>query len=213
MADSKSWFKFWMKVSLWKTLYQRFYKMRKLIIYPHTIVKIHPHAQVIVKNGFISMNQQWPPKRKARFWSELIINENGKLLADNNFNMYQGASIYIAKDACLSVKGNSFINTNSQIYCYSNIEIGEKTIIAENVSVSDSDVHEIIDGAAIKNSTKPIKIGDHVWIGKNAIICKGINIGDNAVIAAGSVVTKDVPAHCLVAGNPAIIKKENINWR
>jgi acetyltransferase-like isoleucine patch superfamily enzyme len=52
-------------------------------------------------------------------------------------------------------------------------------------------------------ATAPVKIGAHVWIGFNSIILKGVTIGDRSVVAAGSVVTKDIPADVLVAGNPA----------
>ena len=55
-------------------------------------------------------------------------------------------------------------------------------------------------------------IGSHVWIGCNVLILKGVTVGDGAVIAAGSVVTKDVPAASLVGGNPARILKENVTW-
>jgi acetyltransferase-like isoleucine patch superfamily enzyme len=51
-----------------------------------------------------------------------------------------------------------------------------------------------------------------VWIGKNAVILKGIIIGEGSVIAAGAVVTKDVPDHCLVAGVPAKVIRKNIEW-
>lgn len=60
--------------------------------------------------------------------------------------------------------------------------------------------------------SKPISIGDHVWIGLNATILKGVTIGEGSVIAAGSVVVKDVPAHTLVGGIPAKVLKENIEW-
>ena len=53
----------------------------------------------------------------------------------------------------------------------------------------------------------PVIIGDNVWVGANAIILPGVTIGDYSVVAAGAVVTKDVPSGVLVAGNPAIIKK------
>ena len=57
---------------------------------------------------------------------------------------------------------------------------------------------------------KPVKICENVWIGENAIILPGIEIGKNSIIGAGSVVTKNVPENCIVAGNPArIIKKYN----
>lgn len=54
----------------------------------------------------------------------------------------------------------------------------------------------------------PIVIGDRAWIGANATILTGVTIGENAVVAAGSVVTKDVPANCLVGGVPAKVIKE-----
>ena len=53
----------------------------------------------------------------------------------------------------------------------------------------------------------PVTIGNNVWIGAGVNILPGVTIGDNAVIAAGSVVTKDVPSDCVVAGNPAVVKK------
>ena len=58
----------------------------------------------------------------------------------------------------------------------------------------------------------PIHIGNHVWVGVRAIILKGVTIGDGAIIAAGSVVTRDVPANTLVGGVPAKIIKDNISW-
>ena len=55
--------------------------------------------------------------------------------------------------------------------------------------------------------TRPVKIADNVWIGMNAIILKGVTIGENSVVAAGAVVTKSVPANTVVAGNPAVVVK------
>ena len=58
--------------------------------------------------------------------------------------------------------------------------------------------------------SKKIKIKKNAWIGMRSIILKGVTIGEGAIVAAGSVVTKDVPSYTLVAGNPAIIKKKLI---
>jgi acetyltransferase-like isoleucine patch superfamily enzyme len=56
--------------------------------------------------------------------------------------------------------------------------------------------------------TAPVKIADNVWIGMNALILKGVTVGENSVVAAGSVVTKSVPANTVVAGNPAAVVKK-----
>ena len=57
-------------------------------------------------------------------------------------------------------------------------------------------------------ANQPIKICKNAWIGTRSIILKGVTIGEGAIVAAGSVVTKDVPPYTLVAGNPAIVKKK-----
>ena len=61
-------------------------------------------------------------------------------------------------------------------------------------------------------NAKPVRIGNHVWIGENSMVLKGVAIGDGAVVAASSVVTRDVPPRCLVAGAPAKVVREDIEW-
>ncbi len=97
------------------------------------------------------------------------------------------------------------------MHCFQQIDIGEDVAIAENVSIRDSDNHFITSDENFQ-MTKPVRIGNHVWIGMNVLILKGVTINDGAIIAAGSVVTRDVPANCLVAGVPAYVIKENVQW-
>jgi acetyltransferase-like isoleucine patch superfamily enzyme len=98
------------------------------------------------------------------------------------------------------------------------IEIGSHTLIAHGVQILDNNSHPLDpvararDYEAVRQSgirekiaEAPVRIGAHAWIGFNAIILKGVTIGENSVVAAGSVVTKDIPANCVAAGNPATI--------
>ena len=108
----------------------------------------------------------------------------------------------------LTVGNLSSVAGNSWIYALDKITIGEKTCIGEHVKILTG-YHDITTwNFAFK--TKPIMIGSCVWIATGAIVLPGITIGDGAVVAAGSVVTKDVEPWTVVGGNPAkfIMKRE-----
>ena len=123
----------------------------------------------------------------------------------------------------ISIGDNCYVGENSRIWSGDSITIGNNILISHNVCIVDTDSHEInyIERAdrylnlireghwSDKGSiiTKPIVIHDNVWISFNVIILKGVEIGKGAIIAAGSVVTKDVPPFALVVGNPAKVVK------
>ena len=98
------------------------------------------------------------------------------------------------------------------IACASKVEIGEGTIIGGGALIIDTDFHpRLADGnwgTDPRSVSKPIVIGKKCFIGARAIILKGVRIGDGSVVGAGSVVTKDVSAGTIVAGNPATAKKQ-----
>lgn len=206
----------WYNLNVFKTL---FYRIRFRLprgnsfrIYPKSVIKIASNASLKINKGSLSINVKWTSGRDRRNISEFILNERSKFICDGDFILYQGASIYLAPNAQMMTKGLSFANTNTQINCFNYIEIGEGTYISDDVRIQDSDNHFVIENGVKKLNTAPIIIGDHVWIGKNAIILKGVTIGDGAIIAAGSIVVKNVPSKTLVAGNPAKVIKENVEW-
>ena len=80
-------------------------------------------------------------------------------------------------------------------------------MIASNVYVSDSDWHDIYNRVSM-GTTAPVTIEENVWIGDSAIICKGVTIGENSIIGAGAVVSRDIPPNTIAAGNPARVVKE-----
>jgi acetyltransferase-like isoleucine patch superfamily enzyme len=181
----------------------------RLIVHPNSLVRISDRSHFAIDRGF-EVNASWFDDKRRRFVSELRLAENATLQCHSDFKLYQGASIYVAPNAVLELKGEKgFMNTNSTLNCFCHIEIGDDCGIGDNVTIADSD-HHSING---KNPTAPIIIGNHVWICSNAMICAGVTIGDGSVVAAGAVVVNDVPAHCLVGGVPAKVLKENVEWK
>lgn len=118
------------------------------------------------------------------------------------------------------------IGPGSVITAVNKVEIGKDTAIATGVTIIDNNTHPInpedrrymrhtphgsLERQNQYSANAPIIIGENVWIGTRSRIQKGVTIGDNAIIAANSVVTKDVPANAIAAGNPAKIVKTDID--
>ena len=93
---------------------------------------------------------------------------------------------------------SSFINDCCTVTCYEHIKIGSGCVISWNTNILDGNVHELIVDGDPRPRSAPITIGDHVWIGSGAIILAGVNIGSQAVVAAGGVVTSEVPSNVVV---------------
>ncbi len=125
-------------------------------------------------------------------------------------------SIYVAKGAKLKIGDWSGISGGC-LWATDSITIGSHVNIGANCTIMDGDIHNTdwklrhIDRRSespIPYKHRPITIEDDVWIGANSIILKGVTIGARSIIGAGSVVTKDIPADCIAAGNPCrVIKK------
>ena len=123
---------------------------------------------------------------------------------DRSFRMFPpfytdfGKNITIGKDV--------FINSGCHFQDQGGIEIGDGALIGHNVVLATIN-HDLNPKENRKNHYAAIKIGAHVWIGSNATVLPGVTIGDFAVVAAGAVVTRDVPAMTVVGGVPARVLK------
>ena len=80
-------------------------------------------------------------------------------------------------------------------------------MIADGAYLTDADWHGIYDRLAPVGASEPIRLENNVWIGDGAVVCKGVTIGENSIIGTGSVVTSDIPANTVAAGNPAKVVK------
>jgi acetyltransferase-like isoleucine patch superfamily enzyme len=114
--------------------------------------------------------------------------------------------IVVDAQAKLSV-GDNFAASNCSIFCRQSILIGKNVMVGGGARIWDTDFHDLSIKKRMlpldRGKSKPIVIGDNVFVGANSIILKGVVIGNNAVLGAGSVVSCNVPSHEVWAGNPA----------
>jgi maltose O-acetyltransferase len=107
----------------------------------------------------------------------------------------------------LEVGNNVFINYGASILASSLVRIGSDCLIGTHVMVMDTDFHRVED-KAWDTSGLPIILEDRVWLGNRSIVLKGVTVGHDAVVAAGAVVTRDVPPRTLVGGVPAKVIRQ-----
>lgn len=162
--------------------------------------------------------------RQVQWGANIVLNGNaffrikGRLLIGNrvvfnsltrfnNVGINKTCSVFVREGSGLEIGSNTGFSGVS-IVCYSSIKIGEYCNFGGNVSIWDTDFHPLnnLDRRVHKEDmivSKPIVIGDDVFVGANSIILKGVSIGNRSIIGAGSVVTRDIPADEIWAGNPA----------
>lgn len=134
--------------------------------------------------------------KKCRFMSKSW----GNLIGLNHQCMISTGT----KDAELDI-GSRCSFSGVSIRCFKHIKLGENVRVGANVLIIDGDAHQ---DDPRSNESRPIFIDDNVWIGTTVIVLKGVTIGKNSVIGAGSIVTKDIPANVIAAGNPCKVLRQ-----
>ena len=145
-----------------------------------------------------------------------------KMLGGFGKNLWVTPPFYVDYGKNIYFGSNCEVNMNCTFLDDNKIIIGDNALIAPNVQIytayhptnaADRFGEPKADGsfAFCKTITGPVKIGNNCWIGGGAILLPGVTIGDNVVIGAGSVVTKDIPSNTVAAGNPCHILRSNIS--
>ncbi|MBE9068561.1 acyltransferase [Leptolyngbya cf. ectocarpi LEGE 11479] len=181
------------------------FKRVSIIPYRNTYLRIDKSSEILGE-GSLHLGIQWELGRYMP--SQMVLRQHSKVILQGEFKIYSNHQIWINKNASLSL-GSGSINNGLNLSCFEHIKIGHGVEISENLTIRDSDNHCIGDS----QKTKPIVIGNKVWIGMNVTILKGVSVGDGAVIAAGALVNQNVPPRTLVAGIPAVVKKTDIEWK
>ena len=127
------------------------------------------------------------------------IKVKGRISVGDNVIFESGSELLTWKDGTIKM-GNSVYCNGAIISSTASIEIGNNVVMSGYVLIIDHDGYGLDGNPA---SERPVKIGNHVWIGMRAVILKGVTVGDNSVVGASAVVTNDVEPNTIVAGNPA----------
>lgn len=142
---------------------------------------------------------------RPRLYGRCAVHNEGRITIGDQLLMY-GATVRCELDAHegghIEIGDKVFINYGCSISAHRSVRVGSGCLLGQYTIVMDCDQHSI-DGDDSHGHPAPVVIGERVWIGARCIILKGVTIGDHAVVAAGSVVTKDVPAGAIVGGVPA----------
>ncbi len=200
-----------------KALYQLFkYNTLNEIVHgnfllptPYCTIEIKKGAKII-KNGILILGQK--KFSKSRLETRLLVDKNATLRYDGRTTIGYGSDIEVFSNATLSFGGGGATNIGATIICGERIEIGKNTMLGRHITIRDNNGSHYMNRQGYKN-TRPVIIGDKVWLTEQCTVMPGVKIGDGAIIGALSLVVRNVPAHSLASGHPAEIIDEDILWK
>ncbi|HEY9225504.1 MAG TPA: acyltransferase [Gemmatimonadaceae bacterium] len=146
------------------------------------------------------------------------IEGHGKVIIGDNVRIGEHCSWFVghkvSQEASLTIGNGVSMGYRGMISIAKSVSIGDRTLLAGHVSIFDNPSHPMsprkrfMHEAYDLDEAEPVVIGRNCWIGGNAYVLRGVTIGDNSIVAAGSVVTKSVPPNTLVGGTPAKVLRE-----
>lgn len=176
----------------------------------------YPYVLGMLKLGFYKIimrrGLQLSGIPRLSYKASFRTRKNSKIILKDHAHFAEGTLLRVTDNATFSLGKNSGFNSYCLITCRDRIQIGDNVIFGPFVTIHDHD-HIFATTQNINEegyTTAPIVIEDNVWIGGNVVILKGVTIGTGSVIAAGTIVTKDVPPHTIVYSKQNIVMKNII---
>lgn len=137
--------------------------------------------------------------KNCKFSGKCQISGRGEISLGDNVTLIK-ATLSAGQGAKIVVGNNCYLSSCT-LAAMSAIEVGDETLISGQANIIDTDWHGL--QRSERGKVEPVVVGKHVWICAGATLLKGVSVGDNAIVGFGSVVTRDVAANTIVAGNPA----------
>ena len=174
-----------------------------------TIVEVDGNLQI--ESGTLRIGGKYFYK-KDPVSSAIGVRSGGKMIVKGDAQFVYGADIEVFNGGLLEVGAGSGFNIGATIVCGNQIKIGQGVKAGRHVTIRDNNGGHWMNLPGYKDS-KPVEIGDHVWLCEGCTIMPGVKIGAGAVIGAKAVVFNNVPANSLVVGNPAEVVCDNVEWK
>lgn len=182
-----------------------------LVFTSQVITDISPETTFDINNRFtVGTGRQWATH--PRIGRSKVSTTKGAFVSHSGEEMAligPGSVLHVEGDFSM---GDSYINGHSRILCGDKISIGDGVAMAWNIELLDDDRHTMSVDGKQTNRSGAIRIKDNVWVGHDVSINKGVTIKEGSVVASDSVVTTDVPPNTLVAGTPAKVVREGVEW-
>lgn len=177
---------------------------------PYCIIDISKEA-IINKKGITVLGHK-VKFAKSRLETRLYVAPGATLNLGDGLMIGYGADIEVFKGATLTFKGHGGSNIGLTVICGDHIEFGDGVMIGRNVTVRDNNGSHYINRQGYKNS-RPVIVGDKVWLCESCTVMNGVKIGDGAIVGAKAFVINKVPAHTMVSGHPAQVVDEDVYWK
>jgi acetyltransferase-like isoleucine patch superfamily enzyme len=188
----------------------------------HAIDGVNPHflIQRLIGRATCQLEQGAFLSHTARIRNAL--GDSSQIVIGANSHV-RGELMIFAHGGRISIGKWCYVSVGTRIWSGASIEIGDRVLISHSANIFDNLTHPICASERHEHARqiitkghpkgiflddKPIKICDDAWIGACAIIMRGVTVGRGGIVAAGAVVTRDVPAYSIVAGNPAVVVRE-----
>ncbi len=144
--------------------------------------------------------------------SVVRVRPGAELRCEGVVSLQRGVRVVVDGGRLTIGHGTNVNGAGTKLLCAQEITIGAHCTFSWDVQVLDNDFHALTVDGVQRPSVAPVRIGDRVWVGTRAVVLKGVTIGEGAVVAAGTVVTADVPAGAVVAGVPARVIASADSW-
>ncbi|HBJ1647390.1 MULTISPECIES: hypothetical protein [Clostridium] len=182
-----------------------------LIPYKNTVLDLHDSARIYIhgKNIEIGINKL----RKSKSETHIRMRENAVWNSNNGCGLFYNTVLEIHEKAIFD--SNFFtMNGGSVVICAKHISFGEDVMLGRNIVIYDSDYHQVLnDEGKMKNFSKDVIIGDHVWLTNQIMVLKGVTIGKGTLVSPYTVIRKDLPNQSMiVSSNSPRVISNNVYW-